>query len=129
MDDGLLPRWDWKMLCKINKVLFECVCKFFLSKMLCPVIMFYICSCLFHPGIPFIWFTQYFSRPVASIAYYIFCKISAYGVDRVCTMHFVEFIIFVQKLHNIFVKNYVFLLAFLHVSVFTHHLQDISYVC
>jgi len=98
--------------------------------MLCPAIMLYICSCLFHPGIPFIWCIQNFSRFLASVAYCIYCKISSYGVYRVCTLHFVEFIIFVQQMHNIFVKNYLFLIALLHVSMFRHHPQGISYyVC
>jgi len=54
-------------------------------------------------------------------------RIFPYGVDRVCTLHFVEYIIFVQQMHNIFIKNYLYLIVLLHVSMFRHHPQGIYY--
>jgi len=98
-----------KYCVKLIKCYLNVFVNFFLSEMLCPAMMLYICSCFFHPGIPLIWFIHNFSRPLASIAYYIYCNIPPYGVDRVCTLRFVEFIIFVQQMHNIFVKNLIFL--------------------
>jgi len=48
-------------------------------------------------------------------------------LDIVCTVQFLYFIIFVQWMHNIFVNNYLFLIALLHVFMFTHHPQGVSY--
>jgi hypothetical protein len=48
-------------------------------------------------------------------------------LDLVRTLHFVDFIIFVQRMHNILVNIYLFLTALLHVSMFTHHPQGVFF--
>ena len=39
--------------------------------------------------------------------------------DIACTVHCVDFNIFVQQMHNVFINNYLFLTALLHVSILT----------
>ena len=48
-------------------------------------------------------------------------------LDIVCTVQVVDFIIFFKQMHNVF--KYLFRIALLHVPMFTHHPQGISYVC
>jgi len=48
-------------------------------------------------------------------------------LNVVCTVQLLDFIIFIQRMHNIFVN---FLIVLLHVFMFTHHPQGVSYyVC
>jgi len=47
----------------------------------------------------------------------------------VCTVHFVQFTVFVQQMHNICIQ-YLFLIALLLVSMYMYHLQGVYfYVC
>jgi hypothetical protein len=42
-------------------------------------------------------------------------------------MHLIDFNIFVQQMHNIFIHNQLFLIELPHVSVLIHHPQGASY--
>jgi hypothetical protein len=51
-------------------------------------------------------------------------------IDIACTMHLIDFNIFIQQMHNIFINNQLFLAALLHASISIHHPQGVSYyVC
>jgi len=50
-----------------------------------------------------------------------------YKLDMACTVHCVDFHIFVQQMHNIFINNHLFLIALLHISIFIQHPQGDSY--
>jgi hypothetical protein len=48
-------------------------------------------------------------------------KWTLYNLDTVRIVNLVHRIVSVQKMHNTFINNYLFLTTLLHVSKFAHH--------